>query len=195
WHMVAKLLLAVQECHAAADAAHAAALAEAYDDIRAGLGFMKTPEVFGAIPTDPYSHSPRHLGAQQPGMTGQVKEEVLTRLGELGVTVQAACLQLRPRLLHEAEFDPAPEPFVHLDLAGQPQALPLPPDALAFTVCQVPVCYRLGDQATLTVRYADGSSQTLQGDTLSAKDSAHVFARDGAVCGIVVQVPRGTLRP
>ena len=32
---------------------------------------------------DPYSHTPGGAGAKQPGMTGQVKEEVITRLGEL----------------------------------------------------------------------------------------------------------------
>ncbi|CAN0044150.1 unnamed protein product, partial [Discosporangium mesarthrocarpum] len=40
-----------------------------------------------AFPTDPYSHTNRH-GAQQPGMTGQVKEEIVTRFGELGVRIE-----------------------------------------------------------------------------------------------------------
>ena len=42
---------------------------ECYEDIRLGLGFTKTADVYGAFPTDAYSHSPRHIGAQQPGMT------------------------------------------------------------------------------------------------------------------------------
>ncbi|MCB0032853.1 MAG: hypothetical protein KDE51_02445, partial [Anaerolineales bacterium] len=49
WHMVSKLLLAVQECYFAAvqngaDAATTAALADAYYDVRAGIGFNKTPD-------------------------------------------------------------------------------------------------------------------------------------------------------
>ena len=88
WHMVAKLLLAVQEAYWSAideDQSDVDRLAAAYRRIRAGLGFQKDPLTYGAIPTDCYSHTPMHAGAQQPGMTGQVKEEVLTRLGELGI--------------------------------------------------------------------------------------------------------------
>jgi hypothetical protein len=59
-------------------------LTAGYRRIRDGLGFRKDPAAYGAFPTDCYSHTPAHAGAQQPGMTGQVKEEVLTRLGELG---------------------------------------------------------------------------------------------------------------
>ena len=40
------------------------------------------------VPTDPYSHTPGFAGVQQPGMTGQVKEEILTRWGELGLRWQ-----------------------------------------------------------------------------------------------------------
>ena len=84
WHMVSKLLLAVQEAASAAADADAdvgvvGRLVEAYDRVRAGLGFNKTGAEFGAIPTDPYSHTPAHAGAQQPGMTGAVKEEILAR--------------------------------------------------------------------------------------------------------------------
>ena len=66
---------------------------------RALLGFNKTAEAFGAFPRDPYSHA----GAQQPGMTGSVKEEILTRLGELGVEVKAGRLPFEPTLLAASE--------------------------------------------------------------------------------------------
>ena len=104
WHMVAKLLLAVQEIYWSAldDGAPGAVidrLGDAYRRIRSGLGFCKQPAEYGAIPTDCYSHTPTHAGAQQPGMTGQVKEEVLTRFGELGLRVVGGCLRLSPGLL------------------------------------------------------------------------------------------------
>ena len=38
-----------------------------YNAIRDGLGFRKTARAYGAFPTAPYSHSPAHAGAQQPG--------------------------------------------------------------------------------------------------------------------------------
>ena len=80
WHMVSKLLLAVQENHEravaeGADAAVVAGLADAYEDIRLGLGYCKTPEVYGAFPVDPYSHTPGRQGRpaarhDRPGQGG-----------------------------------------------------------------------------------------------------------------------------
>ena len=63
-----------------------------YFKIRSGLSASKTPKEYGAFPFDPYSHTPSHSGAQQPGMTGQVKEEILTRFGELGCFVNDGCI-------------------------------------------------------------------------------------------------------
>ena len=84
WHMISKLLLVVQENFFVAmtegadeDTCHR--LGRLYYRVREGLGFNKSPGEFGAFPTDPYSNTPKHAGAQQPGMTGLVKEEVLTR--------------------------------------------------------------------------------------------------------------------
>ena len=65
-------------------------LGQLYYRVREGIGFNKTPAEYGAFPTDPYSHTPKHAGAKQPGMTGQVKEEVLCRFGELGVELATA---------------------------------------------------------------------------------------------------------
>ena len=70
WHMVAKLLLAVQEIALRRAGARGqpppicAALARDYYRIRAGLGFEKTAREYGAFPTDPYSHTPRHAAAR-----------------------------------------------------------------------------------------------------------------------------------
>ncbi|HEX4120973.1 MAG TPA: hypothetical protein VH619_10180, partial [Verrucomicrobiae bacterium] len=89
WHMVSKLLLAVQESHERAVRSGAPrnildGLAKCYRDIRTGIGDRKTPADYGAFPMDPYSHTPGAGGARQPGLTGQVKEDILCRFGELG---------------------------------------------------------------------------------------------------------------
>ncbi len=93
WHMVSKLLLAVCETYFRAVERGQypevlGKLAAHYYEIRAGIGLNKAPEVYGAFPTDPYSHTPRNRGAQQPGMTGQVKEDIIARWGELGIRGQ-----------------------------------------------------------------------------------------------------------
>ena len=194
WHMVAKLLLAVQESHAACkDPAAADRLAEAYADIRNGLGFRKSPDAYGAFPTDPYSHTPRHRGAQQPGMTGQVKEEILTRLGELGVAVNSGQIHFAPRLLDAGEFLVEGGPFAYTDVGGREQEMPLPAGSLAFTFCQVPVCFRLDGNVGVRVDWADGRSEHLAERELSPEISREIFARSGLVAGISVTIPQDQL--
>jgi hypothetical protein len=193
WHMVSKLLLAAQECHTAAvtsgaDPAVRAALAAAYYDIRQGLGFNKSPQVYGAFPTDPYSHTPAGSGARQPGMTGQVKEEILTRLGELGVTIKQGELYFNPSLLRPDEFLREPGSFSYITLQGQPQTMSLPAHSLAFTFCQTPIIYTRADAATIEVTYADGRLETIPGHQLEAAASRHLFDRDGQIQQVRVMV-------
>jgi hypothetical protein len=107
WHMVAKLLLAVQErAFEAADrsASELPALTAHYRRVRDGLGYRKGAADWGAFPADPYSHTPGEGGAQQPGMTGQVKEEILTRWGELGLRVRHGRVHFNPMLLDAGEL-------------------------------------------------------------------------------------------
>ena len=107
WHMVAKLLLAVQErVFEAADRAapEQPALKAHYRRVRDGLGYRKSAAAYGAFPADAYSHTPAEGGAQQPGMTGQVKEEILTRWGELGLRMHDGRMHFDPVLLDASEL-------------------------------------------------------------------------------------------
>jgi hypothetical protein len=193
WHMIAKLLLAAQGCHRrATNPAAATALAAMCDDIRDGLGFRKTPQAYGAFPTDPYSHTPSHRGAQQPGMTGQVKEQILARFGELGVDVEQGRLRLRPRLLHPEEFSREASSFGWLDVAGAEMTRELPPGSLAFTYCQVPVCYRLGEASSIELERSDGRIETVVGSELGAAASAAIFERRGTYRWVTVTVSGDT---
>lgn len=195
WHMVSKLLLAVQEvCLAGLDEDPAAdatrRLIGLYYRVRAGLGFNKTPGEYGAFPTDPYSHTPGHGGASQPGMTGQVKEEVLTRFGELGVRVRNGRVRFQPRLLRPQEFLREPRGFRHLDVDGAWRTLAVPAGGLAFTWCQVPVVYRLtADRAPgLSLTLQDGATRHCPGAALDADDSAALFGRTGRIRQVTVEI-------
>lgn len=199
WHMVSKLLLAVQENLEAAvaqgaDAVVVEALADAYEDVRAGLGYCKSPEVYGAFPTDPYSHTPAGRGAKQPGMTGQVKEEVLTRLGELGLRVEDGRVVVRPLLLRAQEWTTAPGTFAYRDVHGRERSLDLPEGTLAFTFCQVPVVYGRGTTTGVTAYLADGTEVAHPDGVLSPELSASIFRRDGRVTSLSVLVPEGLPR-
>lgn len=187
WHMVSKLLLAVQETalrfrHEPAGNA----LIASYTDIRQGLGFKKTPASFGAFPTDPYSHTPKGQGAKQPGMTGVVKEEILTRQAELGLIVQDGRLLFDLCLLDSAELLQNAKTFSWMDVMGRDQTLDLTSNSLIYTICQVPVILQVASENCVKLFFNDDSQQTLVGHVLDRDNSRHIFQRDGAVHHVVV---------
>ncbi len=193
WHMVSKLRLAAQEtCFRALEAGAPQRLqrqlAGCYHDICAGIGDYKTPEVYGAFPMDPYSHTPAQGGARQPGLTGQVKEDILCRFGEFGVSVREGCIHFEPQLLHREEFLSSPAVFSYFDAAGRAQKLRLKPGALAFTYCQVPVVYQLAPNPFLTIFFAGGKKQRQEALSLNPENSRAIFERTGAVKLIAVGV-------
>lgn len=188
WHMVTKLLLAVQEVCFRADASSAPELTEIYFDIRSGLGYHKPPEVYGAFPTDPYSHTPAGQGAKQPGMTGQVKEEILTRFGELGLGVEGGVISFRPTLLRREELTKEPSKFHFFDASGASKVIVIPEGALAFTYCQTPIIYRTDGEPGIQILFADGSSSVVAGSSLDHEASRRLFDRDGTIERIEVGV-------
>jgi hypothetical protein len=191
WHMVSKLLLAVQEVLDRAgctgeDAVLIECLHSHYMEIREGIGVHKTPEVYGAMPTDPYSHTPGFAGVQQPGMTGQVKEDLITRFGEMGAAVEDGRLVFRPHLVNRSEFLTVAKTFRFYDLDGQERSLDLQPGTLAFTTCQVPVVVHQSGPPRIEITGADGSRRTIQGLSLDPEVSAGLFERDRTVCRLDV---------
>jgi len=199
WHMVAKLLLAVQETILRAEREGCsekvtAGLAKVYFRIRAGIGYEKSAAEYGAFPIDPYSHTPSGGGAKQPGMTGQVKEEILTRMGELGIRVEAGTICFQPSLLDAGEFLQTDRDFQYFDVTGEIQTLALTAGSLAFTYCQVPVVYELTDgDGALNIAFSDGSSVEQPVRTLEAELGTEIHARSGRVDGLRVLIPRSNL--
>ncbi len=192
WHMVAKLLLAVQETILRVRGSDSVpALVRKYTEIREGLSFSKSPEVYGAFPSDPYSHTPAGQGAKQPGMTGQVKEVILTRLAEVGLTVAGGCLVFDPLLVDPGEFLTAPSVSSYLDVTGREQTLELKAGSLAYSICQTPIVLEANAQKGITIHCADGTLERLQGQILDAVNSRHVFERDGAIHHLAVSLPIG----
>ena len=193
WHMVSKLLLAAQECctkamEEKAKPAIITRLVQHYYDIKAGIGVHKTPARYGAFPTDPYSHTPAHRGAQQPGMTGQVKEDVLVRRTELGVAVKQGRLHFMPHMLKKDEFLPGAKSIAYTDIAGNTQQLEIAQQSLMFTCCQVPVTYSISDVSKLTIAYANGKMEEQDACVLDEALSRKLFQRTGEIRHIHVSV-------
>ncbi|MBF0205992.1 MAG: hypothetical protein HQK53_03805 [Oligoflexia bacterium] len=191
WHMVSKLLLAIQENVIRAERTQEEGLqrlVEIYYDVRNGIGVDKSPDIYGAFPTDPYSHTPGHLGAQQPGMTGQVKEDLLSRYGELGVRVSNGELYFDLSLLRKSEFLSAPHTFHYFDLEQKQHKVDLPEQTLAYTISQVLVVYHLNTTTTpttptysLKITKSNGQQITLPGRSLGQELSAEIFNRSGVI--------------
>jgi len=166
WHMVSKLLLAVQEiCIREKESELLEPLMECYYDIRQGIGAYKSVQEQGAFPTDPYSHTPSMMGAQQPGLTGQVKEDFISRLIEVGVRVENGCLGFDPFLSTEND--------------------------VSFTICTVPVKIHKDGTDSIHVVHSTGETLKVSGLALNAELSAEIFNRTGAIkeLRVTVQAP------
>ncbi len=190
WHMVSKLLLATQEvlyAYPEMDQDLWGRLVDRYYEIRAGIGINKNPSLYGAFPTDPYSHTPAHKGAQQPGMTGQVKEDILNRWAELGVRVSNGELSFIPTFMHPEEFLKKADTFKFFNVEGETEELQLEVGELGFTYCQVPVIYRRSDSSFIHLEFG-GDVQRIEGQKLGKDLAKHIFNRTGQIKLIRVEL-------
>lgn len=140
WHMVSKLVVATQECYFQAldsNAPETEALAKHYHAILEGTGIHKDARQYGAFSTDAYSHTPWGKGVRQPGMTGQVKEDILSRFGELGVRIKDGKVTFSPTLLRDDEY--------------------LPDGTLTFSYCGAQITYHRGKGEGITLSEADST--------------------------------------
>ena len=198
WHMVAKLLLAAQETYferaaAGDDPADLRRLARAYHRVRDGIGFNRTAREFGAFSHEPYSHTPLHCGAQQPGMTGQAKESILARFGELGVRLSRGTIVIDPALLRASEFTDRPESWRVETSTGAERRVDVPAGSVAFTYCGAPFVLTLADSPRVTVRGRDGRSESFEGSTIPAPVAARIFARSPDIEAVAVDVDRAAV--
>ena len=191
WHMVSKLLLAVQEncllaINSNEDEKIIGRLLDHYYEINAGIGVHKSPDLYGAFPTDAYSHTPANKGAQQPGMTGQVKEDLLSRFGELGVFVTEGKIVFKPRLLKESEFLTSSKTFDFISVSGTKESITVNQNQLCFTYCQVPIIYTVAEEEKVVVTYNSGNEKVLNELALDEEISNELFNRTNNVKRIEV---------
>ncbi len=182
WHMVSKLLVAVEETFFRAffkeeSKALLDKLKNYYYEVRNGIGLNKSPGVYGAFTIDPYSHTPGNGGAKQPGMTGQVKEDVISRMGELGIIVKDGKISFYPVLLQKEEFLLSKQSFCYYKINGKKNNIELGAGSLGFTLCQVPVIYRVSDKPIIILTKTDNSKKEINGPTLDSLTSSSLFMK------------------
>lgn len=199
WHMVSKLHVAVlevinKETESNKNQGIIHSLISHYDEIGAGIGVHKSPQVYGAFSTDPYSHTPFNKGAQQPGMTGQVKEDILTRIGELGVTMNQGKLKFQPTFLHKNEFVSQDTEATFILIDGTKKTLIIEENSLAFTVCQVPVIYKIARANKIELYDTSGAKNTFETLELNSEQSNKIFHRTGEISLVLVYLQEDNLR-
>lgn len=177
WHMVSKLLLAVGEniilaVESNVDRRLIGRLKTHYQLIKQGIGAHKSPQHYGSFPFDPYSHTPLMSGVQQPGMTGQVKEDIISRFMELGVFVEQGEIHIRPELLSNDEFV--------IDFSNRNYT------GLSFTYCSVPFIYRKSGSRGIEVGFSDGKTQRFDNYVIPKTISRQIFDRSETIQSVIV---------
>ena len=193
WHMVSKLLLATQEVikrgiENKAPKRTLNRLIKKYYEINEGIGADKSPLNYGAFPTDPYSHTPTGKGAQQPGMTGQVKEDYIARMTELGVNVSDGEIYFDSTMLKVHELLRKKTIFDYVNVKGNQERLELRKNTLAFTLCQVPVVYQKSKKPFIDVIFANQNKERITGLKMPSQISKKLFDRDGTIEKIIVSL-------
>jgi hypothetical protein len=157
-----------------------------YFEIKAGIGLNKSPGLYGAFPTDAYSHTPGNAGAQQPGMTGQVKEDFIARMRELGVHIQDGEIVFQSSLLNPEELLNHKGYFEYFDLDGEQKQINLQRGQLGFTFCQVPVLYSASTEDKISVTFANGEKILVNSHSIGKPMSSKIFNRSGEIARIEV---------
>jgi hypothetical protein len=195
WHMVSKLLLATQECYfkaidEKADVQITGQLKDHYYEIKAGIGLYKSPELYGAFPTDAYSHTPANAGVKQPGLTGQVKEDIISRIGEMGVKIKQGKINFETELLNQEEILDKKNSFEYYSIKGDSCQISLNQNQIGFTICQVPVVYTFSDKDSISVLFEDGQVKSVEDNSLSQQISNLIFKRSGKVKQLEVSIKK-----
>jgi hypothetical protein len=157
-----------------------------YFEILKGIGCHKSACDYGAFPIDAYSHTPENAGVKQPGMTGQVKEDVISRLLEIGARVSKGRVAFDPSLFDKKEFAAHETAFSYVSLDEKETAINLPAGAFVWTWCQTPIIYRLADSDRLVVTFDTGEIVERESLELTEEETKHLFARSSHISQIAV---------
>jgi hypothetical protein len=97
-------------------------------------------------------------------------------------------------MLKRDEFVSGPVSW-NFSTGGEMQSEDLETGSMAFTLCGVPVIYRLAESSGIHVYSDQESPEFIAGHCLGLAWSKTVFRREKRVTRLVVDLPENTLRP
>ena len=118
-------------------------------------------------------------------MTGQVKEEVITRLIELGVFVSSGYFVLILSSLESLSFS-RKKTIKLFRYKWKTMSESLNAGELGFTYCQIPIVYHQSDSTTIRITFENGEVKKIDGDTIDDQISQLIFDKTGEVIKINV---------
>ena len=129
-------------------------------------------------------------------MTGQVKEEIITRFGELGIRIGGGALKIDPRLLRASEFIHQPRTFRTTNVEGKHESFELMSGSLAFTYCQTPFIYNKDADSShirIEINYRNDNQQVTDSNQLPTNAYQDVIRRTGNIRSVRVTIPEQLL--
>ena len=188
WHQNSKLLVSLSEsCIASDEPQETEYIKKIYHEYRNGMGFNKTPEEWGAFPQDDYSFTAYRGGANQPVMTGQVKEDIILRFYELGVRIRNGSIVFDCTAVREEDFLKASTVFKYIDIYGNEKSITADENSLVFTFCQVPIVYKRSGNMKISAYYQSGQKNVIKSNILPENISQNIFRRNGKTKKIIVE--------
>jgi len=119
-------------------------------------------------------------------MTGKVKEDIISRTHEIGITIKSGKITINPSLLKEEEFTKKAETFFYYDLSNTEQKITCNKKSIAFTFCQVPFTYSLSNTNSFIVHTKDDKQMSINGLEFGVSLSQSIFSREDKIKRIEV---------
>ncbi len=169
WHQNAKFALGILETAQKSflNCEDVTQIYNTYNDILSGFIYRKSPMQCNAIPIEPYSHTSYNKKSEQPGMTGQVKESIIMRRGELGVIVKNGEIIFSNDFLRDAEFDEKGE--------------------IEFSIYGIPCKYKKSDEKGVVV-YCNNNGIRQQGYVIEKDICNKIFMRSTKIRNIEILI-------
>jgi len=119
-------------------------------------------------------------------LTGQVKEDVISRISELGLVIRNGEIVFDAALINTEEILDKKQLFEYYSIDGENRQISLDKNQLVYTFCQVPVIYTFSDEEKISVYFKNGKADKIQGNTINEKISTMIFSRSGEVKSVEV---------